>query len=500
VSSRPMSPCSSKIPIENKENELWRDVNPRKSGVLFRQSRTLIWLVLLASSCAYGQCTLWNQSTCSSLYSFNANPSLATFLADVEASFQAIDAAVAAMPQPKIVVTAQILPASGAWISTAPQMFGPAINGYMDLLKTSAGVTTQDVNLWPSVLSSAAQYAPAAGDIAIPSDCGGSVTIGTGVSAPPGTSPNARCMALTYYDSMFGHAAANGITMRVGFFPNGDTIAACGLSPAPATFTESQYEHCMIPLIKAAMSRWTTAITAVQVFEEPVAGMSSVQVFSVADVGTFIRNSSAAVKAIVPGAFVGAAATGISYPPSLDTPYWDDWANGTTTPASLDFLVIDYFGGSCVQSGNYYYSEAVWYAANFLSRAANIHGKPVRIGQSDHPVWCPAGGSSEQRYAYLGAGDVIWQTSGMQTTWQSTMIRWASAAGLQSFAMYCTLPLFNYTANQSQDNCSTGAYSGLAMSQLSPTDAAAAYKSSAQWPTESIQGNTHLAGRASLGH
>jgi hypothetical protein len=338
VSSRPMSPCSSKIPIENKENELWRDVNPRKSGVLFRQSRTLIWLVLLASSCAYGQCTLWNQSTCSSLYSFNANPSLATFLADVEASFQAIDAAVSAMPQPKIVVTAQILPASGAWISTAPQMFGPAINGYMDLLKTSAGV------------------------------------------------------------------------------------------------------------------------------------------------------------------FVGAAATGISYPPSLDTPYWDDWANGSTTPASLDFLVIDYFGGSCVQSGNYYYSEAVWYAANFLSRAANIHGKPVRIGQSDHPVWCPAGGSSEQRYAYLGAGDVIWQTSGMQTTWQSTMIRWASAAGLQSFAMYCTLPLFNYTANQSQDNCSTGAYSGLAMSQLSPTDAAAAYKSSAQWPTESIQGNTHLAGRASLGH
>ena len=256
----------------------------------------------------------------------------------------------------------------------------------------------------------------------------------------------------------------------------------------------------MIPFIKAAMSRWTTAITAVQVFEEPVAGMAHVQVFSVADVGTFIHNSSAAVKAIVPGALVGAAATGISDPYNLDTPYWNDWANGATTPSSLDFLVIDYLSGNCDQSGNYYYTEAAWFVTNFLSPAVNIHGKPVRIGQADHPVWCPAGGISEQNTAYLGAGDVIWQTSGMQNTWQSTMIKWSSAAGIQSFAMFCSLPFFNYTANQSNDNCSTGTYSALAMSQLSPTDAAAAYKTIGEWPTASIQGNARLAGRANLSH
>jgi hypothetical protein len=460
----------------------------------------LLAVALLVSCCAYCQCTLWNQATCSSVYSGSANPSLSTFLADVEASFQAIDAAVASMPQPKIAVTAQILPASGAWLSTSVQTFGPAINGYMDLLKTNAGVTIQDVNMWPAVLSSASQYSPGAGDITIASDCAGGVTIGTGVSAPPGTSQSARCMALSYYDSMFSHAAATGITMRVGFFPSGGTVTACGLSPAPGTFTESQYEHCMIPLIKAAMSRWTTAITAVQVLEEPVAAMASVQVFSVADVGTFIHNSSAAVKAIVPGALVGAAATGISDPYNLDTPYWDDWANGSTTPGSLDFLVIDYFSGQCVQSGNYYYNETLWFATNFLSAAVNIHGKPVRIGQSDHPIWCPAGGVSEQGNAYLGAGDVIWETSGMQTAWQTTIIKWASAAGIQSFAMYCTLPLFNYSSNQSNDNCSTGSYSALAMSQLSPTDAAADYKTLGQWPGASIQGNAHMAGRARLGH
>ena len=287
----------------------------------------------------------------------------------------------------------------------------------------------------------------------------------------------------------------------MGFFPNGDTISACGLAPAPGTFTESQYEHCLIPLIKTAMRRWTTAISAVQVFEEPLAGMAAVQVFSISDVGTFIRNSSAAVKAIVPGALVGAAATGVSWPASLDSSYWTDWATGNIsgpgTPAALDFLALDLFSGTCDQSGNQYYNQTQWFQAHFLG--ANAHGKPVRVAQSDHPVWCPIGGLSTQPNAYLGADDVIWQSSGMQVAWQATMINWAGAAGIESFGLYCTLPLFNYTANQTNDNCTTGAYSAQAMSQLSPTDAAAQYKALAQGTSGSLQGAAHISGRASLG-
>ena len=487
----------------------------RHGGVLFGRDRSccadlsldiymhvmrLLAMALLVSCCAYCQCTLWNQATCASVYSGSPNPSLSTFLADVEASFQAIDAATASMPQPKIALTAQILPAG--WLNSSVQTFGPAINGYMDLLKTKAGVTTQDVNMWPSVLSSASQYSPGSGDITITSDCAGGATIGKGASVPAGTGPATRCKALTYYDSMFSHAAANGITMRVGFYPPTETITACGLSPAPGTFTESQYEHCLIPLIKAAMSRWTTAITAVQVFEEPLGGMASVQVFSIADVGTFLQNSSAAVKAIAPGALVGAAATGISWPTSLDTGYWTDWTTGNVsgagTPAALDFLVIDLFSGKCDQSGNDYYNVTQWFKAHYLG--ANAGGKPVRVGQSDHPIWCHIGGLADQPNAYLGAGDVIWQTSGMETAWQSTIVKWASTAGIQSYAVFCTLPFFNYTSNQSNDNCVVGTYSALAMSQLSPTDAAAGYQTLGHWPVESIQGNAHLAGRASLGH
>lgn len=466
-------------------------------AMLFRSLKIVVRLLALAlvPCCAYCQCTLLNQSTCAGVYSGSANPSLGTFLADVEASFQAIDAATASMPQPKIALTAQIIPASGGWLSSSVQTFGPAIDGYMDLLKTKAGVTIQDVNMWPSVLSSASQYSPGAGDITIASDCAGGVTIGTGVSLPTGTGHNTRCMALTYYDSMFSHAAASGITLRLGFFPYGDTIAACGLSPVPGTFTESQYEHCLIPLIKAAMSRWTTAITAVQVFEEPLDGMATVQVFSIADVGTFIRNSSGAVKAIVPAALIGAAAT------QQDSGYWTDWTTGNIsgagTPAALDFLVLDLFSNNCDQSGNRYYHETQWYQSNYLG--AHAGGKPVRVGQSDHPIWCPATGVPLQPNAYLGADDIIWQTSGMQTAWQSTIIKWASAAQIQSFSVFCTLPFFNYTADQSNDNCVVGTYSALAMSQLSPTDAAAGYQTLGQGPAESIQGKAHLTGRARLG-
>lgn len=187
---------------------------------------------------------------------------------------------------------------------------------------------------------------------------------------------------------------------------------------------------------------------------------------------------------------------------ALDTAYWTDWTTGNVsgagTPAALDFLVIDLFSNNCDQSANSYYNETRWFQLNYLGAKAG--GKPVRVGQSEHPIWCPAGGLAEQPNAYLGADDIIWQTSGMQTVWLATIIRWASAAGIQSFAMYCTLPLFNYTANQSNDNCMTGTYSALAMSQLAPTDAAAEYSALGQWSGESIQGNARLAGGARLGH
>lgn len=66
---------------------------------------------------SFGQCTLFNQSTCSNA---GENPSLASYLANTQSSFQAIDAVSAPLPQPKVTLAAQIVPASSGWIGVMP--------------------------------------------------------------------------------------------------------------------------------------------------------------------------------------------------------------------------------------------------------------------------------------------------------------------------------------------------------------------------------------------
>ena len=55
-------------------------------------------------------------------------------------------------------------------------------------------------------------------------------------------------------------------------------------------------------------------------------------------------------------------------------------------------------------------------------------------------------------------------------------MHWASAMGIQSAAPFCDAWFFNYTSDQKNDSCVQGPWSALAMSNLSPTPAAAVYK------------------------
>src|ERR1039458_4330897 len=64
-------------------------LGPRKANLHVVR---LLAMALLVSCCAYCQCTLLNQSTCASVYSGSANPSLTTFLADVEGQYACSEA------------------------------------------------------------------------------------------------------------------------------------------------------------------------------------------------------------------------------------------------------------------------------------------------------------------------------------------------------------------------------------------------------------------------
>jgi len=382
-----------------------------------------------------------------------------------------------------MLLTAQVVPAAGSWLSTAVQVFGPAIQTYMGMLQSDAGASTQDVNIWgtpfvcdPSYHGYATGFTPS---IVVPCDCQGGGTLAKGAALPAGSGPH--CTALWHYDGMFKYASTNGITIRTGWYPGGDEIESCGLVPASSggVFTETQYEECMIPFMQAAMNRYGSAITAVQVLEEPTAGMLLIQPFSVADTAKFIQDAATAVTAIVHGTPIGAAAT-----EAQNADYWNDWLNPSGTGQYLDFLVADIFSGNCDvgpdQSGVPYYAGVLnWWQANYLASAKAYNGgagKPVRVGQSDPPVWCQVGGNATQYGAILGEGDVIWENSGLQTQWLWTFMHWASAMGIQSAAPYCNVWFFNYTSDQQDDR-----WSALAMSNLSPTPAAAVYKQLEDW-------------------
>src|ERR1017187_129195 len=131
--------------------------------------RRLLLLITLGSSIACAQCTLLNQTTCASVYAGSPNPTLATYLANVESSFQAINAATAGMSQPKMLLTAQN-DACG-YLAGSVQVYGGHMNGYAGLLQSSAGVNVQDCNMWLAALASANEYTH--GTINVTSDCNG---------------------------------------------------------------------------------------------------------------------------------------------------------------------------------------------------------------------------------------------------------------------------------------------------------------------------------------
>ena len=461
--------------------------------------RRLTLLFAVATAELLGQCGMRDQTTCGTAYpgAATSTPTLANFLGPTQASFDWTWASIASLPQPATTLTAQIMPCSVGWMPGGPASFGPYITTYMAGLKL-AGVTVQECNLWPAALSSAAEYS---GGIA--SDCAGGALLADGaVTVPSGTGPNSRCRALAYYDGMFLYAAAHGIQMRVGWFMGVNPATGVGLCPdgsggylVPGSMTEAQYEGCVLPLVRAGHQRWGAAITAAQPLEEPgtLGGMGYVQVFSVADVGTFLTHASAAIKAISPTTLVGAAALG------SDAAYWADWTVGPTAPA-LDFLALDIFSNSCLPAGNIYGLYLANLATNFVRPGLAAH-KIIRVGQADHPIWCPSSGAPTQATAIAGAGADLWRSTGMQIAWERVFSAWASASGISSVTIYVSLPLLGYSTDPANDNPVTNhAYAAAAMQQLAVTDAGVAWKAIGLWPAASMQGRARLTGAAHIGH
>jgi YVTN family beta-propeller protein len=413
-------------------------------------------------------CTLTDQSGCPP---DNNNPHLATFLADLNNNLEAIDSSIAGQPRSQITNSALLLPAALEWMSAGTTM-GTSINAYMDSL-ASAGIRDQEVQMWLGPLSAATQYAPSHGQTLVPSDCANSSGVipqsppyvYLPLNGKPNKGSGRYCVALSQYDSMFAHAAATGVKLRImGFKPSSDMLHACGSLHKP---TEAQYENCMLPMAVAAAKRWKGRFNAWQVMGEPMAGLAGAlgEALSVADVDTFIVHMASALHAVNPALTFGAAASALSYcSPAgstcalaqTDIKYWNDWISGAASPW-LKYLVLDIFAANCDLSNYYYAKELEQVTAHFMVPALAA-GKTVQIGQAQHPVYCPAGHSASEAAAYAsyGDGDDFWLTSTVQDTWAKTFHDWASASGASIFTVYCSAPFVWYSSNPARTLC-TGA-------------------------------------------
>lgn len=448
-------------------------------------------------------CNLTNQSACPNTSS--NNPTLSDWLSQLNSAFEQIENSLPTTRTPTT-ISGLIVPASTDWEysdALGGTDYGSHINAYMDSLGASGDkVMDQEVNMWMAPFSAAAEYT---GSWAAGADCNGTGhggTLALNGSLPAGAGPN--CKALSEYDSMFAHANSTGVNLRlIAFKPTPDLFgsgSSClGVTTAP---TEAQYEACMKPLVVALAKRYAAAypsVTEYQVIGEPKGGLAGAigEVLSTKDVDTYIVNIVSAVKSAVssvnPNLHFGAAASAYSYcstGPNCgttssyaeDLAYWQDWigtsaCSGCTASSSLDYVVIDLFAASCAmmdqsQSGYYYSNELAAVASNYVVPATTA-GYKVRIGQSQHPVYCNASASSGTAageniaFSGYGLGDSFYYTSNVQNRWDQVIHDWSQAYGIDVWDVYCTAP-FIYESSGTPDICTSGTYTTSIVNNLLP--------------------------------
>lgn len=229
-------------------------------------------LVFALSVAAFGQvenCTIYKQvpDVCKSICDpavcgANPSPSLADFLYYSGTSFRNLELqTLSHRPQPKATLTAQLIPASGAWLSTNVPFYSQYIEKYSGYLRNSAGVSIQDVNAFMSAFSCDPSYAGFGGTGACDAHNGAFAKVAYGAPAPSGVfSGTPFAMSLYDYDQLVGYSGgSNKITLRWGAFPNGNTLSQ--VNPVSAT---SPPTLCNQPIVKSASSTSLTIAKGAQ--------------------------------------------------------------------------------------------------------------------------------------------------------------------------------------------------------------------------------------------
>lgn len=462
----------------------------------------------------YGQtCTILTPANCGTTEVYAGPPTLQSFVTGLSAALPTALWNVAALPQPRILYSAQIIPASATFMTYDPyscpnsgtcHFNNPTvIDNFIDSLLAAppngAGLKSIDINLWVSPLFQSTQYA---------ANC---ATYGACYTAPSFYA-DWFTRGLASYDAVFAHIASSwpGVKVRLAPMFSGDTTITCGIAQGVGNFTELQLEQCAAPLWAAMAARWH--VDDMTVTHEPcgvfslVLGTSPSCATSVADMDTFIQHTAASVRAtsqnsairIGAGALIGDA--GGACPSSRN--FWCDWYTNLMPANVLDFGGIDMYPGSSVPAANYNDTLAI-YAT--MAQHVTSAGKAVVANEASAMRWSNPSGPGGEPNTYWGCAASEWMTDGTFMAWARAVPgAWAPANGLRIYSIFPIEPLLMTTTDTANNHCVAGDGYEVALSNalangtsLSPLGAL--YGAMAAGWNTSLQGSAHLTGSARLG-
>lgn len=406
-------------------------------------------------------CTLVNLSACPTSGgppSYAGPPTYQTFLTGIASSMASALSYSAGLPQPRTILSAQLVPASVSFITSDPHTCPTSgtcvydntavILGYDVSLQAASpsgsGLKSIDLNIWMGPIMESSQYT---------SLCASTGTCFT----PSGSIATWYTANLTLYDSLISQIQTtySGSKLRLHPMFSGDVVTVCGITFGSPTL--SQLENCTGPVEAALAKRYH--VDEMTLMHEPcgvmslVLGTSPSCALSVSDYDALVTYLAGVVR---PNSTYGSIKLGSGNLTSGESSYVTGCY--TVLNAVNDYCAQDIYPTS---NTSVYYSGIL---SGVATTAAAVHAATFQSGgpgeydadESAFFRWEPSGGSEATSYA--GCGWVGFLSDGQTERWfQDVPGTFGRAIRAATWSLFDSEPLIFVTSDSANSRCSNGA-------------------------------------------
>lgn len=401
-------------------------------------------------------CTLVNQTNCATTGTAAGPPTLKAFVTASAGMFPQILNFAAPLPQPKTILSAEVVNASDTFITSDPRTCpasGSCVynnlavgEGYVDsLLKpypNGAGLKSLDLNVWLGPIMESTQYA---------SLCG---TTGT-CYTPTGSAVAWYSGSLTgFYDPLIAYIRTTypGTLIRFAPMYTPDVTTLTGITPHAPTLSE--VEQSLGPLEAAMVARWH--IDYMTPLHEPC-GVLALQFGTSPSCALSVSDWDSLMQYMTPIIRANSTYAGIKVGPGMLV---QEGSYITACAGTLN-AIVDYCGMDiypAIGNPGAYFSGVLTTAAGeatTIEAATCQSGSPCEVWANESSMlrWGPTSGSGEGA-TYWGCGYVEWGHDGTQLGWVQTVPgKWAPANAFKGFSVFDNEMFFYQSNDPNNTHC-----------------------------------------------